>query len=311
MKILNFGSINIDLVYRVPHIVKPGETLASISCSRFAGGKGCNQSIALARAGAPVFHAGKVGKDGAWIVTMLKEAGVSVRYIRRDAGPTGHAVIQVADGGQNSIVLFPGANHEITRTDIRETLAGFGRGDILLIQNEINAIPDIMKAAHKAGMQIWFNPAPFDEAIRKYPLSYVDLFIVNEVEAADLSGAKAGAPALAMLARKFPTARILMTLGAKGALLKSAVGEWKVTAPKVKAIDTTAAGDTFIGYFAAASMKGLPPEKCLAYACKAAALSVTRKGAADSIPYAREVGRLTLDSRQGGAPGEGRGGYRQ
>ncbi len=289
MKILNFGSINIDLVYRVQHIVRPGETLSSLSVSRFAGGKGNNQSVALARAGAPVFHAGKIGKDGDWIVSMLKDSGAHVRFIRKDRGPTGHAVIQVADNGQNSIVLFPGANRMITRGEIRETLAHFGKGDILLLQNEINAIPDIIKAAHKAGMQIWFNPAPFDPVILDYPLSLVDLFIVNEIEAADLSGAKAGKPAMAALTRKFPAAQILMTLGAKGAVLKNGNREWRVPAPKVKTVDTTAAGDTFIGYFAASLVRGLSPQQCLTYACKAAALSVTRKGAADSIPYKSEV----------------------
>lgn len=289
MKILNFGSLNIDLVYRVPHIVKPGETLSSLSLTTFAGGKGNNQSIALARAGAPVFHAGKIGKDGDWLVRNLKAAGADVRFVRKAPGPTGHAVIQVADSGQNSIVLFPGANRTITPLEIRETLTHFGKGDILLLQNEINAIPDIMKTAHKAGLKIWFNPAPFDPAILKYPLSLVDLFIVNEIEAADLSGAKAGNSALVALARQFPAAQILMTLGAKGAMLKSGTRQWVVPAPKVKAVDTTAAGDTFIGYYAASLIKGFAPEQCLTYACKAAALSVTRKGAADSIPDKKEV----------------------
>jgi ribokinase len=289
MKLLNFGSINIDLVYRLPHIVKPGETLASTSLEKFAGGKGSNQSIALGRAGAPVYHAGRIGKDGEWIVRTLKEAGVDVGNVRKDSGPSGHAIIQVADGGQNSIVLFPGANRAITRKDIRDTLTRFGRGDILLLQNEINAIPEIMTLAHQAGMKIWFNPAPFSPDILRYPLSLVDLFIVNEIEAADLSGAKAGKPALSALARQFPAAQILMTLGSKGAMLKSGTRKWTVPAPKVKAVDTTAAGDTFIGYFAASLIQGLSPEACLTFACKAAALSVTRKGAADSIPNQREV----------------------
>ncbi len=289
MKILNFGSINIDLVYRVPHIVRPGETLASLSLTTFAGGKGNNQSIALAKAGAPVFHAGKIGSDGEWIVRHLKSAGADVRFVRKDPGPTGHAVIQVADSGQNSIVLFPGANRGITRQEIRETLAHFGQGDILLLQNEINAIPAIMKAAHQAGMKIWFNPAPFDPAILDYPLSLVDCFIVNEIEAAGLSGAKAGKTTLSVLAKKFPQAEILMTLGSKGAMLKSGPQQFRVPSPKVKAVDTTAAGDTFIGYYAASVIRGYPPQQCLTYACKAAALSVTRKGAASSIPDQREV----------------------
>lgn len=291
MNVLNFGSINIDLVYRVPHIVRPGETLSSLSCERFAGGKGNNQSIALAKAGVRVFHAGRTGADSDWIVRDLKAAGADVQGITRDPGPTGHAIIQVAGNGQNSIVLFPGANRNLTRRDIRETIARFGKDDILLLQNEVNGIPDMMKAAHKAGMKIWFNPAPFDRGVLDYPLSLVDLFIVNEIEAADLSGKKAGKAALAALSRTFPGAQILMTLGSKGALLKSGKQEWFAPAPKVKAVDTTAAGDTFIGYFAASVIRGLAPDKCLAYACKAAAISVTRKGAANSIPAATEVFR--------------------
>ena len=289
MKVLNFGSINIDLVYRVPHIARPGETLSSLSCERFAGGKGNNQSMALAKAGTRVFHAGKVGADGDWIVRDLKAAGADVRFVRCDPGPTGHAIIQVADSGQNSIVLFPGANRALTRREIRETISRFGRGDILVLQNEVNGIPDMMKMAHQAGMIIWFNPAPFDQGVLDYPLALVDLFIVNEIEAADLSGKKAGKAALAALARQFPKAQVLMTLGAKGALLKLGRQEWFAPAPKVKAIDTTAAGDTFIGYYAAAFLKGFDPEQCLFYACKAAAISVTRKGAAASIPDKREV----------------------
>jgi len=289
MKILNFGSINIDLVYRVPHIVRPGETLSSVSLTTFAGGKGNNQSMAMAKAGTPVFHAGKIGNDGEWIVRHLKSAGVDVRFVRKDPGPTGHAVIQVADSGQNAIVLFPGANRTITRQEIRETLAHFGQDDILLLQNEINAIPDIMKTAHKAGMKIWFNPAPFDSTITDYPLSLVDCFIVNEIEATGLSGVKAGKAALSALAGKFPKAEILMTLGSKGAMLKSGTQQYVVPSPKVKAVDTTAAGDTFIGYYAASVIRGFPPKQCLTYACKAAAISVTRKGAAASIPNQREV----------------------
>ena len=289
MRVLDFGSINIDLVYRVPHIVRPGETLASLSFERFAGGKGNNQSIALARAGVKVCHAGAVGPDGEWLVRNLKAAGVDTRFVTTVKEPTGHAVIQVADNGQNSIVLFPGANHTITAKAIRETIARFGKDDILLLQNEINNIPQIIKAAHRAGLTIWFNPAPYSSAVRSYPLALVDLFIVNEIEAADLAGGRAGKAALAALARRYPKARILMTLGSKGAILKAGTREWFAPAPRVKAVDTTAAGDTFIGYFAASVIKGLPPDQCLTYACKAAAISVTRKGAAASIPDQQEV----------------------
>jgi ribokinase len=289
MKILNFGSINIDLVYRVPHISRAGETLSSRSFSRFAGGKGNNQSIALARAGAPVFHAGKIGTDGTWVVAQLKKAGADTRFVRQGGDPTGQAIIQVADNGENSIVLFPGANRAITRKEIAETIAHFGKNDILLLQNEINGIPEIMETAHAAGMKIWFNPAPFDDAVGAYPLSLVDVFILNEIEAAGLAEGKTYKTALAALSKQFPAARILITLGARGVIVKSGKTECFVAAPKVKAIDTTAAGDTFIGYFAASVVRGFPLKTSLTYACKAAALSVTRKGAADSIPASTEV----------------------
>ena len=289
MNVLNYGSLNIDLVYRLPHIVRPGETLSSLSLERFAGGKGNNQSIALAKAGVKVFHAGRVGPDGAWLVRNLKEAGADVRHIREDKGPTGHAVIQVADSGQNSIVLFPGANHTLGKAEVAQTIRSFKKGDVLLLQNEINNMAEIMKQAHRAGLSIWFNPAPFSPAVLKYPLHLVDLFIVNEIEGTDLAGVNSESKALATLARKFPKARILMTLGSRGAILKEGTQEWRAKAPKVKAVDTTAAGDTFIGYFAASLIKGFGPEQCLAYACKAASISVTRKGAAASIPSQSEV----------------------
>jgi ribokinase len=289
MRILNFGSINIDRVYRVPHIVRPGETLSGTSLSTFAGGKGNNQSIALARAGTPVFHAGAVGPDGAWIVRDLQSAGADVQFVRTVTEPTGHAIIQVADSGENSIVLFPGANRTVTPQVIRDTIAHFGKGDILLLQNEINAIPEIMEAAHKAGMRIWFNPAPFDNAVADYPLPLVDCLIVNEIEAAGLAATGTAGPAMDSLARQFPRADILMTLGSRGATLRHGTREWSVPAPAVKAVDTTAAGDTFIGYYAAASLRNHSPEQCLVLACKAAAIAVTRRGAAASIPEAREV----------------------
>ena len=171
MKVLNFGSLNIDFVYRVRDFVRPGETISAASFARFPGGKGLNQSIALARAGARVLHAGAVGTDGGFLVDLLRENGVDCSLVAViDDTPTGHAVIQVADSGENSIVLYPGANHRIADELIDRALALTAPGDILLLQNEISAMPEIMRRAAERNLRIFFNPAPMTGAVAAYPL---------------------------------------------------------------------------------------------------------------------------------------------
>lgn len=285
MNILNFGSLNIDLVYQVEHIARPGETIASSAHQVFAGGKGANQSAALARAGASVFHAGQVGPDGQWVVDKLAGLGVDVQHIRIGDAPTGHAIIQVDRQGQNSIVLFAGANAQIDREAIDAALGHFGRGDLLLLQNEINDVAYILTAATERGLTICLNPAPFGPAVCAYPLEQVDLLIVNEIEAAGL----AGASTLAALAARCPRAQIALTLGAAGAQYRSPTEEFHLPAPPVKAIDTTGAGDTFIGYFLQGLTADMTARAAMARAVQAAALCVTRPGAMDSIPAAAEL----------------------
>ena len=285
MNILNFGSLNIDLVYQVGHIVRPGETIASSSHQVFAGGKGANQSAALARAGARVFHAGQVGADGQWLVDKLAGLGVDVQHIRVGDVPTGHAIIQVDRRGQNSIVLFAGANAQISRGAINAVLAHFDRGDTLLLQNEINDISYIIASASERGLTICLNPAPFGLEVRAYPLELVDLLIVNETEATGLAGAST-LPALAALC---PHAQIVLTQGDAGAQYRSPTEEFHLPAPQVEAIDTTGAGDTFIGYFLQGLTASMTARDAMARAVQAAALCVTRPGAMDSIPAANEV----------------------
>ena len=285
MKILNFGSLNIDLVYQVEHIARPGETIASSSHQVFAGGKGANQSAALARAGASVFHAGQVGPDGQWLVDKLARLDVDVQHIRVGDTPTGHAIIQVDRQGQNSIVLFAGANAQIDQSAIDATLSHFGAGDILLLQNEINDIPYIMAAAAKRELRICLNPAPFGPEVRAYPLELIDLLIVNETEATGL----AGASTLAALATLCPRSQIALTLGAAGAQYRSPTEEFRLPAPQVEAVDTTGAGDTFIGYFLQGLTADMTARDAMARAVQAAALCVTRPGAMDSIPAANEL----------------------
>ena len=288
-RILNFGSLNIDHVYQVPHFVRPGETLASRGYSSFVGGKGCNQSVALARAGAAVAHAGKVGHDGVWLKEFLAKTGVDASLTKISSAWTGHAIIQVSGNGENSIILHGGANHDISPEDAAAALEKFGEGDWLLLQNEISSIPEIMRLAHARGLKIALNPAPISEELRDYPLDLVSTFILNEIEGSELSGEKEEEKIIAKLAALYPKAAIVLTLGSRGVRYKDAKQEFCAASEKVKAIDTTAAGDTFIGYFLADIIAESPVETALKNACKAAAICVTRKGAALSIPERKEL----------------------
>jgi ribokinase len=290
MKVLNYGSLNVDYVYRVEHIARPGETISGESFRTFAGGKGANQSVALARAGASAIHAGKVGKGGEWLKENLTALGVDTRFTRVSPEPTGHAIIQVDDAGENAIFLFPGTNRQQTRAEIDETLAAVPGDTVLLLQNEINEIPYIMEHAHRKGFKICLNPAPYGPEIRGYPLDLVDILIFNETEGGGLVGKAADANGIvAAVASVLPRADLVLTLGEQGVLFRSAQEVLRVPAVRTRAVDTTAAGDTFIGYFLASRARGEPIRRCLEMACRAAAICVSRPGAADSIPARHEV----------------------
>ncbi|MCC7261989.1 MAG: ribokinase [Candidatus Latescibacteria bacterium] len=289
MRVLNFGSLNIDHVYQVDHVVRPGETLPSARYQVFAGGKGANQSAALALAGAAVFHAGQVGPEGRWLVAKLAGLGVDMRFTRTGNTPTGHALIQVDPEGRNAIVLFPGANQQLTTAQVDETLATFGAGDLLLLQNETNLLPHLISQAKESGLQVCLNPAPFTAAVASYPLDLVDILVVNEIEGEGLSGEASAAGIAVALARRFPATQVVLTLGEHGVIYRSGEVSFSVPAPRVRAVDTTAAGDTFIGYFLAGLAAGRPLRDAVASATAAASLAVTRAGAMDSIPGATEV----------------------
>ncbi len=289
MKIINFGSLNIDHVYTVDHFVRPGETLASSNYQQFCGGKGLNQSIALAHAGATVMHAGKIGADGIKLKERLEQSGVDTSPVKVDDGPTGHAIIQVNGDGENAIFLYGGANQSIMPEDINEALAKSQPGEYLLLQNEISAIPQIMEQAARRDLNIIFNPAPANKAVQDYPLELVRQFIVNEVEAAELSGENDPERMLSQLRIRFPDASIVLTLGSNGVMYADESQKLFTPAQKTSAVDTTAAGDTFIGYFLAERIRGTGINQSLEIACKAAAICVSRPGAADSIPQKHEV----------------------
>ncbi|MDC7234631.1 MAG: ribokinase [Spirochaetales bacterium] len=290
MKVLNFGSINIDFVYSVPHIVRPGETLASTGLETFAGGKGANQSIAMGKAGINVHHAGVIGKDGLWVLEQMKASGVFTDYVRVYEGQTGNALIQVSAEGQNSIVLFGGGNQAIEQDDIDKTLSSFGGGDYLVLQNEINRIPEIMEKAASRGMRIFANPAPLDEKVKSWPLELLDTLVVNEIEGQGLTG-RTGSyeEVLDSLVRAYPSVKILLTAGKDGAYY--GFGQERLFVPIADApvVDTTAAGDTFFGYFLASCIEGRSVKDAMERATRASAITVSRPGAGESIPFAREL----------------------
>ena len=291
MSILVFGSLNIDHVYQVEHLVRPGETLPSTEYRRFQGGKGANQSVALARAGADVFLAGRIGPEGLWLRDAIAAEGVDVTHVGLDGQPTGHAIIQVDSTGENSILLYGGANLTVTSDDAHYVLSHFGEGDWLLLQNEISSMPVILSEAYERGMSVALNPAPMTPEVLRYPLDGVALFVVNLTEGAALAEVENAAPELIVdrLQARFPLASILLTLGGDGSLYAQGENRIKTPAQAVEAVDTTAAGDTFTGYFLAELLAGESVEQSLALASRAAALTVTRPGAADSIPRRGEL----------------------
>lgn len=291
VKVLNYGSLNIDMTFHVPHIVLPGETLSATAMARGAGGKGANQSAALGRAGATVFHAGKIGHDGQFLLDQLVSCGVDVRYVRVADGPSGQAIIQVDAKGQNSIVLLAGENRQITMKEIDETLTHFDNGDWLVLQNEINHNDYLITQAHAKGMHVCLNPAPYIDSVKDLPLQCVDLLIVNEIEGQGLSGVDTQdiSQIADALSKQYPHAEIIVTGGNKGSCYAHEKKRILQEVVPIKVVDTTGAGDTFIGFFLASHLKGLEIEESLAKAALASSIAISRPGAMPSIPSASEV----------------------
>ena len=289
MKILNIGSLNIDDVYSVDHFVRPGETISSSKYNKFCGGKGLNQSIALANAGAEVFHAGAIGDDGTFLKERLNEAGANTSLVKIGEISTGRAIIQVVPEGENSIILYNGANHSLSPADIDSFLEPFNNGDYLLLQNEINDLELIINKAHEKGLIIVINPAPMEKRILNLPLEKISIFIVNEIEGEGFTGESEARKIGDEFMRNFPKAKLVLTLGADGVYYRDKSQTITLPAEKITPVDTTAAGDTFIGYFLAGLAAGEKTESALKRAVKASAVTCTRPGAADSIPLAKEL----------------------
>lgn len=284
MTVYNLGSINVDLIYRLPHMPQPGETLASQDHTQGLGGKGANQSVAVARAGAQVIHIGAVSASGEdWVLDRLREYGVDTGHIARPAHiASGHAIILVDAAGENSIILHPGANRRLELDAVRAALAEIGPGDTLLLQNEVNLQVEAAAIAHAAGARVIYSCAPFDIEATRAVLPHVSILALNAVEAEQLAEAMPGG---------VDVAAMLVTMGSKGAQYRDLTSGQVIDQPAfpVQAFDTTGAGDCFTGYFAAGLDLGQDLAGALRQASAAAAIKVTRAGAGDAIPEAAEV----------------------
>lgn len=290
MKVINFGSLNIDYVYKLNHIVKPGETISSMKMRKHAGGKGLNQSLAIARAGGEVVHAGFYGIGGEFLFEILKKDGVDVSYLEKKDELNGHAIIQVEKTGENAIVLYEGTNGKINKKYIDKVLDNVVGNEYILFQNEISEISYAMREAKKKGCSIVLNPAPMNQKVFEYPMELVDILIVNKTEGQMLAGKEKEEQILDYFVLKYPKTKVILTLGDKGAWFMKGIKRFHVKAKKIKRIiDTTAAGDTFIGYYLTFLGKGYNDKQALEIAAKASSICIGIEGASSSIPRYTKV----------------------
>ena len=289
MNVVNFGSLNIDHVYAVDHFCRAGETIHTKSYTQNAGGKGLNQSIAVSRSGQKVHHAGLLGPEGTRLAELLSGSGVDLRYLKHTDVPQGHAVIQVQPDGQNCIFLYGGSNQAVTPQEIDGVLMQLNAGDYLLLQNEIANLTYLLRAAARRGLCVVLNASPISDELLNADLSGVDWLVVNEIECAAMAGCGDAQAGYETLKQRYPSLGILLTLGSEGSVSWKDGTEVRQCAYPVKAVDTTGAGDTFMGYFVGCLAQGMERQTAMQYASMASAISVTRPGAAASIPLMDEV----------------------
>ena len=292
MKILSFGSLNIDYNYKLDHIVAPGETISSHDLIVTCGGKGLNQSIALRKAGAKVLHAGIIGYDGDMLKKTLEDAGVDTTLLKIDPdSKSGHTIIQIEEKtAQNCIIVCPGTNGMVEKDYIDEVVSHFEPGDYAVFQNEITNVDYAMKSCREKGLRVVFNPSPMTRELAASDIyQYVDDLFINEVEGEQMTGTDDPEEILQSLKESWPQCRVILTLGSKGAVILTENGPYYQKAYPCEAVDTTGAGDTFSGYFTALSAAGKTPAEALELSCKASSLAVRKMGAAASIPLLEEV----------------------
>lgn len=290
MDVINVGSLNIDCVYQIPHFVEPGETLPTRSFHQNVGGKGLNQSIALARAGAQVTHVGAIGEDGGSLWQYLKANHVNTDKLLQLPGASGHAIIQVSPQGQNAIIIHPGTNEALTLENIQAAFTHFNDAKAVLCQNETSCVPATLSLAKSLGYQVFYNPAPMLPDVKNYPLHDVDVLILNEIEALALTEQPTPDQQLRVLFERWPHLMIILTMGGQGVMLGKDGHKQHFNAVWVDhVVDTTAAGDTFIGFFMAHYLKTRNAAEAIQHGMKAASICITQSGAACSIPKLEEV----------------------
>lgn len=289
MKILVFGSCNIDFVYDVESIVAPGETVSANELQKHPGGKGLNQAIAIARAGGKVFFAGKIGENGLFLKKLAEKNGINTEYLKVSNCDSGHAIIQVDKNGENSIIVFAGANSQIDNRFCDDVLKDFESGDIIVLQNEISNLEYIIEKSYKKGMKIFLNPSPITNSIKNIDFNKLYCLIVNETEAKDIFGITTEDDFAKIITNKYPKLCVVMTLGKNGSMCVENGKTFFSPAIKTNVVDTTGAGDTFTGYFIHFLTQGNSSEKCLHIANTAASIAVSKKGAASSIPKFDEI----------------------
>lgn len=288
MKILNFGSVNIDSYFKVDHIVREGETISSTSLEKKPGGKGLNQSIAISKI-CNVIHAGSYGEDGSFIKDLFEKNSIDTTFFRKSEKTTGNALIQVDKNGENAIVLYKGANFDIDKDFVDEVLENFKKGDILVLQNEISSLSYIINRASEKEMKIVLNPSPINEVIFKLDFNKIDLLILNETEAKDISKEENKNNIIEYFRKNYPNLKVILTLGSNGSIYFDKDNIINQKAFLVDVVDTTGAGDTFMGFFLASFYKGEDVKDALKLASMASALACTKEGASTSIPSLNEV----------------------
>lgn len=297
------GSLNLDYVYKVPHFLRPGETLEAAHRAVHWGGKGLNQTVAMLRSGLAVRHCGAVGVDGTPLSDFLATEGADVSHLRVDEGAaTGHTFIQVTPDGENAILYYPGTNHGVTEELVDDFLSTALEGDFLVLQNEVNGTERLIHEGKRRGLRVVFNPSPFSPELCALDLSGLYALVLNETEAAEWTGAELAPEDAAKALADKGVAVVILTLGAKGLVWRTKEGEsGSVPAFRVEAVDTTGAGDTLAGY--AVGALGAYAEtgstaalvEGLRTAAAAAGLSVTKEGAVPSIPKRADVERFLTE----------------
>ena len=284
MTVFNLGSINLDYFYKTPHLPRAGETLAALDFTAGLGGKGANQSVALALGGAKVVHIGQIHKDDEAHISLLASSGVDLRHIAKGDVPTGHAIVMIdAASGENQIILMQGANSAMTHEMISAALDEAQAGDWALTQNETNLNDVFLHEAKQRGLKICYSAAPFLKDTLLTLRDIIDLLVVNEGEAEEIETALAKPP------EAWGIGHVIITKGAEGASYFGTEGAFFQPSEKVKAVDSTGAGDTYLGFLLAQLSNGQTIKQAMAIASKAAGLQVTRYGTADAIPTLAEL----------------------